>query len=399
MSETTLDRVETKADSGRGGQHTEPTMAHAAAPVAPQPIIDQAPRSSRGRTALFLLLPAILLGIGWAFLAGGRYISTDSAYIQAERVGGATDVSGLVNSVEVQDNQQVSKGQVLFRLRPAAFETALSSTRAELGTVRNELMNLKASYDLAQAKVAQAQAELPYRQENLRRLEQLLKVSAVSKNNYDDSRHEMDSNLQRVAVAKAKAKAKAQAVLAQLGGQAGLPVDRYPTYQKAQAAVADAERMLADSVVRAPFDGIVTQVDSLQVGSYLQASQAGVSLISSDRQWVAASPKETELTHVVAGQPVKITVDSYPGQVWHGVVESLSPASGASFALLPAQNTTGNWVKVVQRIPIRIRIDDTVGKPVLRHGMSVEAEIDTGRSRGLPEGVTQLFAGKASGRE
>lgn len=395
MSETTLDRVESKADSGRGGQHANPTMPDEATPAALQSNAERVPRPGRARALLFLLLPAILLSIGWAYLAGGRYISTDSAYIQAERVGVATDVSGLVDSVEVQDNQQVSKGQVLFRLRPAAFETALASARAALGTVRNELMNLKASYDQAQAEVAQAQAELPYRQENLRRLEQLLKVSAVSRNNYDDARHELDSTLQRVSVAKAKA----QAVLAQLGGQAGSPVDRYPTHQKAQAAVDDAERMLADSVVRAPFDGIVTQVDSLQVGSYLQASQAGMSLISSDRQWVAASPKETELTHVVAGQPVTIRVDSYPGKVWHGVVESLSPASGASFALLPAQNTTGNWVKVVQRIPIRIRIDDTVGKPVLRYGMSVEADIDTGHSRGLPEGLTQLFASKASGNE
>ena len=246
MSEKILERAETRADSGRVAQ--TPDSATAAAMPAQPETGTVPPRASRTRTGLFLLLPLVVLGIGWAYLAGGRYIATDSAYIQAERVGVATDVSGLVDAVEVRDNQQVSKGQVLFRLRPAAFETALASARAELGTVRNELMNLKASYDQALAEVAQAQTELPYRQENLRRLEQLLKVSAVSKNNYDDTRHELDSTLQRVAVAKAKA----QAVLAQLGGQAGLPVDRYPTSQKAQAAVAEAERMLADSVVRAP---------------------------------------------------------------------------------------------------------------------------------------------------
>ncbi|UVJ45753.1 HlyD family secretion protein [Pseudomonas sp. LS1212] len=396
MTENVLERAEASADSGRATQAPDTAnVSSVSLPTEPASSAAQRPRSSRTRTGLFMLLPVVLLGAGWAYLAGGRFVSTDSAYIQAERVGVATDVSGLVASVEVQDNQQVSKGQVLFRLRGAAFETALASARAELGTVRNELMNLKASYDQALAEVAQAQAELPYHQENLRRQEQLLKVSAVSKTNYDDAHHALETNQQRVAVAKAKAKA----VLAQLGGQAGLPVDRYPTYQKAQAAVDDAQRMLADSVVRAPFDGIVTQVDTLQVGSYLQASQAGVSLVSSDRLWVAASPKETELTHVTVGQPVEITVDSYPGQAWHGVVESLSPASGSSFALLPAQNTTGNWVKVVQRIPIRIRIDDAAGKPALRHGMSVEARIDTGRSRGLPEGVSQLFAGEAPGHE
>lgn len=389
MSEKTLERAEARPDSVAMTAPATPTTA----PNNPSdPEQGPAPRANKVRTGLFLLLPVLLLGAGWAYFAGGRYVATDSAYIQADRVGVATDVSGLVASVEVQDNQQVSKGQVLFRLRSAAFETALASARAELGTVRNELMNLKASYDQALAEVAQAQSELPYHQENFRRQEQLLKVSAVSKTNYDDARHELERNQQRVAVAKARA----QAVLAQLGGQAGLPLDRYPTYQKAQAEVADAERMLADSVVRAPFDGIVTQVDSLQVGAYLQASQAGLSLISNDRLWVAASPKETELTHVVPGQPVAFTVDSYPGQVWHGVVESLSPASGASFALLPAQNTTGNWVKVVQRIPIRIRIDDAAGKPALRHGMSVEAEIDTGHHRDLPLGLAHLFAGKSA---
>jgi membrane fusion protein (multidrug efflux system) len=137
-------------------------------------------------------------------------------------------------------------------------------------------------------------------------------------------------------------------------------------------------------------------VDSLQVGAYLQPPQSGISLVSADHLWVAASPKETELTHLRPGQPVDISVDSYPGVEWHGTVESISPASGSSFSLLPAQNTTGNWVKVVQRIPVRISIDDSANKPPLRTGMSVEAQINTGAARGLPQMFSGLFSHKAT---
>ena len=142
----------------------------------------------------------------------------------------------------------------------------------------------------------------------------------------------------------------------------------------------------------APFDGVVTNVDALQVGAFLQPPQSGFSLVSSDHLWVAASPKETELTNAQVGQGVTIEVDAYPGVTWHGTVDSISPASSASFSLLPAQNTTGNWVKVVQRIPVRIRIDDTAGKPALRHGMSAVVDIDTGKARGLPKQLAALFA-------
>ena len=161
----------------------------------------------------------------------------------------------------------------------------------------------------------------------------------------------------------------------------------------------EAQRNLNNSVVRASFDGVVTNVDSLQVGSYLQPPQSGISLVSADHLWVAASPKETELTHMKPGQPVDIRVDSYPDVRWHGTVESISPASGSSFSLLPAQNTTGNWVKVVQRIPVRISIDDTANKPALRTGMSVQAEINTGSARGLPHLFSGLLASEAPANE
>lgn len=345
------------------------------------------------RTALFTLLPVALLAAGYLYVTGGQIISTDNAYIQADHVGVSTDVSGLVATVNVKDNQRVTKGQVLFTLKPEPFQIALASARAQLGNVRNQILNLKASYNQAQAEIDQAQIDLAYYQTSFQRQQTLVSVSAVSKTNYDDARHALDSTRQKITVAKATA----QMVLAQLGGHIETPVEQQSMYLQAQAAVDEAQRNLDNSVVRASFDGIVTNVDSLQVGSYLQPPQSGISLVSADHLWVAASPKETELTHMQPGQHVAISVDSYPGVEWHGTVESISPASGSSFSLLPAQNTTGNWVKVVQRIPVRISIDDANDKPPLRTGMSVQAQIDTGSARGLP--FSGLLASKTAGHE
>ncbi len=354
-----------------------------------------APAQQRLRAGLFLLLPIALVALGCLYVFGGQVVSTDNAYIQADRVGVSTDVAGIVASVDVTDNQQVSKGQVLFRLRPEPFEIALDNAMAQLGEVRNQLLNLRASYLQAQAEIAQAQTEIPYFQKNLARLEKLIRVSAVSQTQYDDAQHNLQTTQQKVSVAKARA----QAILAQLGGSLDLPLEQQPIYLQARARVDEAQRNLTNTVVVAPFAGVVTNVDSLSPGAYLQPPQSGFSLVSSEHLWVAASPKETELTHMRAGQPVIITVDAYPGVIWHGKVESISPASSSSFALLPAQNTTGNWVKVVQRIPVRIQIDDGADKPPLRHGMSVEADVDTGQARGLPDLISSLFASKAQAHE
>ena len=353
------------------------------------------PKRQIARLALFTLLPVALLVVGYLYVTGGQIISTDNAYIQADHVAVSTDVSGLVASVDVKDNQRVVKGQILFTLRTEPFQIALASAKAQQDNVRNQILNLKANYNQALAEIDQAQIDLAYYQTSFQRQQTLISVSAVSKTNYDDAKHALDSTRQKIAVAKATA----QMVLAQLGGHIETPAEQQSTFLQAQAAVDEAQRNLDNSVVRASFDGVVTNVDSLQVGAYLQPPQSGISLVSDDHLWVAASPKETELTHMKPGQPVDIRVDSYPGVQWHGTVESISPASGSSFSLLPAQNTTGNWVKVVQRIPVRISIDDAAEKPPLRTGMSVQAEVDTGAARGLPPMFSRLFASKAPAHE
>ncbi len=361
--------------------------ATAAAPITPP----EAPRKRRKltRPVLFALLPVALVIGGYYYVTGGQIMSTDNAYIQADMVGVSTDVSGTVISVDVHENEVVKKGQVLFRLKPDSFRIALEGAQAQLGNAKNQILNLQASYTQSLAEIAQAQADIPYYQTELERQQNLINSSVASKAALDQAKHNLEAAQQKVSVAKAQA----ATTLAQLGGEgaANLPVEQNPLYLQAKAAVDNAQRELDDTVVKAPFDGVTANVPSLQVGAYLTAAQQGFSLVSTTHMWINASPKETELTYVRTGQKVTISVDAYPGVTWKGTVASIAPASGSSFSLLPAQNTTGNWVKVVQRIPMIINIDETQGKPPLRVGMSVVADVDTGHARGLPDFISNLL--------
>ncbi|WP_047454901.1 HlyD family secretion protein [Rhizobium rhizogenes] len=369
-----------------------PTAAGTASPAA----APEKPRKRRSptRPILFALLPVALVMGGYYYVTGGQVMSTDNAYVQADMVGVSTDVSGTVISVDVHENEVVKKGQVLFRLKPDSFRITLEGAQAQLGNARNQILNLQASYKQSLAEIAQAQADIPYYQTELERQQNLINSSVASKAAYDQAKHNLEAAQQKVSVAQAQA----TTTLAQLGGNADLPAEQNPLYLQAKAAVDNAQRELDDTVVRAPFDGITTNVPSLQVGAYLTAAQQGFSLVSTTNMWINASPKETELTYVKTGQKVTISVDAYPGVTWKGTVSSISPASGSSFSLLPAQNTTGNWVKVVQRIPMIISIDDTQGKPPLRVGMSVVAGVDTGHARGLPDSIASLL-GQSHGQD
>jgi len=346
-------------------------------------------RRLKRRRMMFSLLPLALVVGGYFYVTGGRYVSTDNAYVQADMVGISTDVSGLVAGIDVHENELVKAGQVLFRLKPDSFAIALEGAQAELGQVRNQILGLQASYQQSLAEITQAEADLPFYQATFKRQQDLVATSASSRATFDQAKHDLDAAQQKVAVAKAQA----QSALAQLGGNADQPVEQNPLYLQAKAKVDEAQRQLNDATIRAPFDGIVTNVNSLQVGSYLLAAQQAFSLVSSDHLWITANPKETELTGIEPGQPVTISVDTYPDARWEGKVASISPASGSSFSLLPAQNTSGNWVKVVQRIPMRVSIDNKSGQPPLRVGMSVNVEVDTGHPRGLPSFITNLFGG------
>jgi membrane fusion protein (multidrug efflux system) len=364
--------------------------APAAAPVeakAPPKLATPPKRGGWKRPVLFALLPLALIAGGYFYVTGGQITSTDNAYVEADMVGVSTDVPGTVVEIDVHDNETVKKGQVLYRLRPDSFQIALNGAKAQLGTVHDQVLTLQASYKLSLAQIEQAEADLAYYQTQFKRQQDLLTTGAGTKAAFDTAQHDLSDTQQKIKVAKAQA----EATLAQLGGDANQKIEQNPFYLQAKSAVDNAERDFADTVVKAPFDGVVTNVDSIQIGSYLQASQQAFSLVSTDHVWVEASPKETELTNVTPGQPATITVDTYPGIEWKGVVQSISPASGSSFSLLPAQNTTGNWVKVVQRIPMRVRIENFDDKHPLRVGMSVTVDVDTGHARGLPEFITNLF--------
>lgn len=348
---------------------------------------DQKPASRTLRRALFALLPVALAVGFYLYVTGGRVVSTDNAYVQADMVGVATDVAGIVSEIGVHENQKVAAGEVLFRLDDTPFRLALARAEAQLGGVRNELNALKASYRDMEAQIRQAEVDLDYYTTDLKRQDQLASSNFASRATYDKARHNVDTTKEKIA----SLRQQLSGIAANLAGRPDAPVESYPRYHDAVAARDEVARQLAHTTVRAPMAGIVTKVPSLQVGQYLPVATAAFSLVSTDHVWVEASPKETELTNVQPGQPVVITVDTYPDQEWHGRVESISPASSASFSLLPAQNTSGNWVKVVQRIPLRVKIDTNPDQPPLRVGMSVVVEVDTGQSRGVPHALATLF--------
>jgi len=345
------------------------------------------PKKSLRRRVLVALLPPALLAGGYFYVSGGAVMSTDNAYVQADMVGVSTDVSGIVKQVLVHDNQKVTKGDVLVELDPQPFQLALDRANAQIGNTRNDLVAMQAGYRNMQAQVEQAQKDVDFNTVNFQRQEQLIANNFTPKATYDAARNTLESSQQKLA----SLKQQLAGIAANLNGNPDAPIEDHPKYKDAVAARDEAARQLAHTVVHAPFAGIVTNVPSLQPGQYLTAATTGFNIVSTDHVWVEASPKETELTYVRPGQKVTIEVDTYPGQRWTGTVDSISPASASSFSLLPAENTSGNWVKVVQRIPMRVSVNNEPGKPPLRVGMSVEVNVDTGHERGLPTFLTGWF--------
>ena len=353
-----------------------------------------APKKSWRRPLMFALLPVALIAGGYFYVTGGAAMSTDNAYVQADMVGLSTDVSGIVREVSVHDNQKVAKGDVLFKLDDLQFRLALDRAEAQIGNTRNDLVALQTSYRNMQAQVDQAQKDVDFNMVNFKRQEQLLANNFTPKATFDAARNTLQGSQQKLA----SLNAQLAGIAANLNGNPDAPIDEHPRYKDAVAARDEAARQLAHTIVRAPFAGIVTNVPSLQPGQYLAAAATAFNIVSTDHVWVQASPKETELTYVKPGQKVTVEVDTFPGQRWAGTVESISPASASSFSLLPAENTSGNWVKVVQRIPMRVRVNNAPGKPTLRVGMSVEVSVDTGHERGLPSFITDLFGSSDSER-
>jgi membrane fusion protein (multidrug efflux system) len=348
-----------------------------------RPISGIRPRWGAGRLLRPLLMlggvAVLVVGAGAAWLAGGRIVSIDDSFISVAKVVVATDVSGLVAGVAVHEGQMVHKGDVLLRLDDRAFRIALDGARADLAQTALGIDAMKRDYQRLLHEVSAREAQSEADQVNYRRYQGLVHGGAVTAAETDDAKYKLAMDQQGVAALRMQA----QVQLAKLSDDPGIDPARTPGYRQAQARVDEAQRQLDHTILRAPFDGVVTQVDNVQPGMYLAAASPAFALVSTEQLWATANPKETELTWVQPGDPAQVRVDTYPGLVFDGRVESISPASGSEFALLPAQNTSGNWVKVVQRIPLRVTIDRKPGSPALRAGMSVTVDIDTGHTRSL----------------
>ncbi|USV56847.1 HlyD family secretion protein [Aeromonas encheleia] len=332
----------------------------------------------RTRLLLLVVVPALaLLGVGAVYLQGGRYIETDNAYVKADKVPISTEVLGRVAKVFVDENQQVKAGQPIFELDPESFQVAVTKAEAELAKARTDLVALQTSYRGQQAEIAVARTRNAYALKEERRQADLVAKHFTSTANYDDARQlTIQTAQQQVALEEGLKKIEAS-----LSGDVNLPVEQQPAYREAAAVLAKAKLDLARTTIYAPANGIASQLP--KPGQYMLVGMTAMMLVETDSPWVEANFTETELTHVQPGQTVDISVDTYPDAHWSGVVESLSPATGSEFSVIPAQNATGNWVKIAQRVAVRIRLQEGADQPLLRAGLSAIAEIDTGHKRSL----------------
>ncbi|MFA6022044.1 MAG: HlyD family secretion protein [Rhodospirillales bacterium] len=332
------------------------------------------------RAILLILGPAVVLaGAAYVYVTGQRVVSTDNAYLKSDKVALSAQISGPIVDVAVAENQAVTKGDVLFRLDAKPFQVALEQAKAKLAGVRQNIVVLKTDYRQKQEELRLADENLAYAEVVFRRQSELTRQKVASEAKFDEAKHAVDVARQQISVLRQQE----AATLAQLGGNPNIAVEDHPDFRAAQAALDQAALDLEHATVTAPFAGIASKKP--EVGQYVQAGTPVMSIVAAKGTWIEANFKETDLTHVKLGQPVAITVDTYPDRRWQGTVESISQATGAEFSVLPAQNATGNWVKVVQRIPVRIAIKSSgEGDDILRAGMSAVVDIDTGYSPPLP---------------
>ena len=334
----------------------------------------------RLRVPLMLLGVAVVLIAALTFwLTGGRYMSTDDAYVQAARTSISSNVAGQVTQILVHDNERVHRGQLLFRLDDQPYRIAVEAAEAKLASARLTVLAGKATYRQQLASVRSAQDTVSYRQKEYERQRKLLATGIASQAMYDGAQHALDNSRQQETAAQQQA----AGVLAMLGGDADIDVNRHPSVLQAQAELDRAKLNLSYTQITAPDDGTVTKVEQLQVGDYINAASPVFALISSRDVWIEANFKENQLAHMRPGQPATIRIDTYPGRPFKAHVASIAPGTGSQFSVLPPENATGNWVKVVQRLPVRLELDDAVPDLPLHSGLSATVDVDTGHARGL----------------
>lgn len=333
-------------------------------------------KGSKRRIAMIVVPLVLVVGGGYFYLTGGRYEDTDNAYVNQAIVSLSPDVAGRIVDVDVKENEPVKAGQVLFHIDPAPYKIALQQAEAQLAAARVNVNQLRVQYTTAKAKLAAAQLTLDVRTREQKRNTNLANKGVTTAAAVDTSllnlqQAQADVTLDQQGVASA---------VAALGGNPDVKTDDFPAVQTAIAGVADAKRNLAKTTVTAPDAGVVSQVSELNVGQFVPVGTTIASLVETGKSWVEANFKETQLTHMTVGEPTTVEVDAFPGKVFHGTVGSIGAATGSQFALIPAQNATGNWVKVVQRVPVRIDLGTSDDNLRLRSGLSSNVSVDTGKT-------------------
>lgn len=329
--------------------------------------------------AMLILGPLVIAAISAVvYLNGGRIVSTDNAYVKARIIDVSSEISGQVTRVSARDNQRVSKGQLLFEIDDRPYQIALLGAEAQLAEVRSNIASLQQEYHNSEIEIRNADAKLEYLGKELERLRSLLARGSVSVSQFDEVEYQWISaqnsrqeKRQSLEVIKARLIDPVRAI------------DEHPLVQRAIAQRNSAQLDLTHVEIRAPHDGIAVNV-SAQGGENVVAGAPLMSIVDDSYIWLEANFKETDLTHLKVDQPVSVRIDSFPDHQWTAHVDSITPATGAEFSLLPAQNSSGNWVKVVQRIKVNIALDNYNGEPALAAGMSAVVDVDTGNKRSLP---------------
>jgi membrane fusion protein (multidrug efflux system) len=362
--------------------------AQPAAPVAvalpdnpePQPAPKKKARR-RGRFVLMLAVPLALAAVGsYVWVTGGRYEETENANLQQARVSIASEAAGRVVTVNIAENQVVKKGDVLFAIDPEPYRIALAQADAAVAGARLNVEQLRAAYNQSMAQERSAASEVDYSQSQYDRAADLANKGINTKSSLDEARNDLDKAKQQLSVAKQGI----ESAKAALGGNPDIETDNHPSVMAALAARDKAAYDLAQTTVRAPAAGIIAQASSFKVGQFVSVGTPLFSLVETGDTWIDANFKETQLTHMKPGQKAEVVLDTYPDKTFEATVQAVGAGTGAEFSLLPAQNATGNWVKVTQRIPVRLELTDPDAKLALRTGMSATVTVDTGVSRGLP---------------
>ncbi len=319
---------------------------------------------------------ALLLIVGiWYYATSGRYMSTDDASVRAAQTGISTNIAGRVVEIAVHENQTVHRGDILFRLDSRPYEIQLQDAAAKLAAARLQISAAKANYRHQAADRDAARETLAFQQRDMLRQQRLVQAGITSRAQFEQAQHATELAQQQLNAADQQL----VSALATLGGSINVSPDLHPMVMQAQAALDRAKLELSYTTVTAPDDGVVTKVEQLQLGSYVTAATEVFTLVSTRDVWVEADFKEDQLAHMHAGQSATVKIDSYPGETFHATLSSLSPGTGSQFSVLPAENATGNWVKVVQRVPVRLTLTDADRARIgaLQSGLSATVSVDT----------------------